>query len=688
MATAYNFTVAPPPLAALVNVVGFLLGTALYGLLLGTVLRTGATWPVRGGGPAPSRLILLTAVLGLIWNLGSLWIQIVDVALLAPATRLIFGAAVGALGFLPAVVVHSMLVPLPASAGEPEATRRIAAPPGTAWIATAYALSATAALVQAVAAVTRAPLPAPAGLWLLTAGFVALVATLVARAPAVTREGRPLWVLALSIFAVSALHLGHHTGRESWPTELVGHHASLPLAVAILLRDYRFALADIFLKRALALTLVVLAVAIVHVTIGLRWLPTADVAVTTYLLVLVLAAVLLQEPARAFGTWLVDTVVLRRPDTSAVIRAVEAELGGVADAGAIPAIAATRLGAALTAAWIETREIVDPVHPHDLGTRVLAGADAARFIAGTRTRRVDGTDPDAPPRAPLAAIVAVPTVDLPLHVWCVGPLTGGRRWLSDDVALAESVAFLTARRLDALRVADERYAAALRERQIVQLATEAELRALRAQLNPHFLFNALTTIGYLIQVAPGRAQSTLMRLTSLLRGVLRRSTTEFSRLGDEIALVQAYLEIEEARFEERLRVRIAVDAALHDVMIPSLLLQPLVENAVKHGIAPLAAGGEVEVRAELADARPDGQAVLRITVRDSGVGHTAATPFEPPGEGLGLTNVAQRLRAHFGDAAALTIDGAPGAGTTVRLALPVRAPRPDLAAPATARRPE
>ncbi len=280
----------------------------------------------------------------------------------------------------------------------------------------------------------------------------------------------------------------------------------------------------------------------------------------------------------------------------------------------------------------------------------------------------------------------MPTVDAPLHVWCVGPLTGGRRWLSDDVALAESVAFIAARRLDALRVADERYAAALRERQIGQLATEAELRALRAQLNPHFLFNALTTIGYLIQVAPAKAQSTLMRLTSLLRGVLRRSTTEFSRLGDEVALVQAYLEIEEARFEERLRVRIAVDAALHDVMIPSLLLQPLVENAVKHGIAPLAAGGDVEVRAELADLRPDGHAMLRVTVRDSGVGHVAPSRLDPPGEGLGLANVAQRLRAHFGDAASLAIEGAPGAGTMVRLALPVRAPRADLAAPAAARR--
>lgn len=677
---------APPPLAALVNVVGFLLGTALYGLLLGTVLRTGAHAAVPGATSAPSRLLLLTGLLGLTWNLGSLWIQIVDPTLLAASTRGIYGAAVGALGFLPAVVVHSVLAPLPASSGGPRPEGAGRALP---WIAAAYALSAAAALVQAIAAGSGAPLPAPAALWLLTGGFVALVLALLLIAPGVAREGRPLWVLSLSIFAVSALHLGQHTGREAWPTELVGHHASMPLAVAILLRDYRFALADIFLKRAVALTLVVVAIAAAHVTIGLHWLgPNADVVVTTYVLGLVLAAVLLHEPARAFGAWLVDSVVLRRPDTSAVVRAVETELSALTAPAAIPAIAAARLGAALDAGWIEAREVIGAVRPRDVGARVLAGGDAARFIAATPTRAIDGGDPDAPPRAPLAAIVAVPTVDAPLYVWCVGPLTGGRRWLSDDVALAESVAFIAARRLDALRVDDERYAAALRERQIGQLATEAELRALRAQLNPHFLFNALTTIGYLIQVAPAKAQSTLMRLTSLLRGVLRRSTTEFSRLGDEIALVQAYLEIEEARFEERLRVRIAVDATLHDVMIPSLLLQPLVENAVKHGIAPLAAGGEVEVRAALGERRPDGHATLRLVVRDSGVGHAAPGPFDPPGEGLGLANVAQRLRAHFGDAAALAIDGSPGAGTVVELTLPVRVPRADLVTPAAAGRPE
>src|SRR5690606_7504919 len=106
-----------------------------------------------------------------------------------------------------------------------------------------------------------------------------------------------------------------------------------------------------------------------------------------------------------------------------------------------------------------------------------------------------------------------------------------------------------------------------------------------AQVNPHFLFNALTTIGYLIETAPPRALSTLMRLTALLRGLLHRDG-EFTTLGREMDIVADYLDIERERFEERLAVRMVVPPELRSAEIPSLVVQPLVENAVKHGVAP------------------------------------------------------------------------------------------------------
>jgi len=123
------------------------------------------------------------------------------------------------------------------------------------------------------------------------------------------------------------------------------------------------------------------------------------------------------------------------------------------------------------------------------------------------------------------------------------------------------MAVVAARRIDAIRMTNERYEREIREREIGKLATEAELRALRAQINPHFLFNALTTIGYLIQTAPPRALQTLLRLTTLLRGVLR-SEGEFTTLGRELEVIESYLDIERARFDERLRVTIDVPAEL------------------------------------------------------------------------------------------------------------------------------
>jgi sensor histidine kinase YesM len=262
----------------------------------------------------------------------------------------------------------------------------------------------------------------------------------------------------------------------------------------------------------------------------------------------------------------------------------------------------------------------------------------------------------------------IPTAEAPRYLLAVTDLTGGRRLLSDDVATLETVGLVVARRIDTIRITRERYERELREQEIEKLASEAELRALRAQINPHFLFNALTTIGYLIQTTPARALETLMRLTSLLRGVLR-SEGEFTTLGRELDIVEAYLDIEHARFEHRLRVRFDVAPGLRDLRVPPLLLQPLVENAVKHGIAPLRDGGEVVVSAQLAPAGAQ-PAMLTLTVRDTGAGSTPEELERRQRSGVGLQNVERRLSCQYGERARLTADTAPGRGTTVTIVLP------------------
>ena len=239
--------------------------------------------------------------------------------------------------------------------------------------------------------------------------------------------------------------------------------------------------------------------------------------------------------------------------------------------------------------------------------------------------------------------------------------------------MLSAVAVMAGRRIDGLRLGRERYARQTREREIAQLMTEAELRALRAQLNPHFLFNALTTIGYLIQAAPERAVDTLLQLTTLLRAVLRPEG-EFTTLGRELELVDAYLAIERARFEDRLRVTVDVPVECREVRVPSLLIQPLVENAIKHGIAPARAGGEVVIAARLVDG--DGPAtpgarrrVLTVTVRDAAAS-SAGRGRRRWTRGVGLTSVERRLACHYGTAGSLQIHtDAPGV-TVVEVTLP------------------
>jgi len=192
----------------------------------------------------------------------------------------------------------------------------------------------------------------------------------------------------------------------------------------------------------------------------------------------------------------------------------------------------------------------------------------------------------------------------------------------------------------------------------------------RAQVNPHFLFNALTTIGYLIETAPPRALNTLMQLTALLRGVLR-SEGEFTTLGRELELVEHYLKIEHERFEERLRVGIDVPQALRHHRIPTLVLQPLVENAIKHGVAPSKAGGDVAVTARLV-ADGSGEA-LHLAVRNTGAPLHAAGE-RAPGEHVGVENVRRRLAGHYGVQARLTLAAEAGGGTVAELIIPIATP--------------
>ena len=268
--------------------------------------------------------------------------------------------------------------------------------------------------------------------------------------------------------------------------------------------------------------------------------------------------------------------------------------------------------------------------------------------------------------------MTVPTTDKPQYILSIRDLAGGRRLLSDDIAMLERGALLVARRIDAVRSMQERYRRDVQEQEMRKLAAEAELRALRAQVNPHFLFNALTTIGYLIQTAPERALGTLMRLSGILRSVLR-SGEEFITIGEELDLIEAYLDIERARFEDRLRVLIDVPWELRRIRIPALVIQPLVENAIKHGISESLTGGEVRIsaRPQQTGSSEEVQSVL-VSISDTGPGATNVVLERRKARGLGLLNVEERLQRYGSGPAPVTIKSTPGIGTTVEIRIPLQ----------------
>ncbi len=589
----------------LVNTVGHCGGAVIFGMLLYFFL---ANW--RRGREERAKLPVIAAALAFLWNIGSL------VALgtgprggLAP--DIIVAASFSVLSLLPAVLLHISL----------ESERRPAWRP--IWIG-GYVLSSSAIILHIADLATGRPSLHFAALLLVTIGFAVLTAISVLfelRQKNRAATSRLVGAMVLFLFAISFTHFGADHGHQVWSREIALHHAGIPLALFVLLQNYRFLLLDAFLRFIVNATLAAAAV-----LASIRIVESADRgALRTHpfdagLLFAggCLLLTLFVYVRNRIQSWLTSVVFLR----SNVEDALELLLKLVRAA--------------------QDESIYLPS-----ATEVIAGfVRAARF--------------DLSERAPVDDQAAWVQAVVPLRfsrgdAWylLLGPREGGRRYLSEDFAA-----------LMRLGAAVVEHVEQLRSIQMQGLVSQAELRALQAQINPHFFFNALNTLYGTIDRGNADARRLVLNLADVFRYLLRSDRT-LIEIEEELRIVRAYLEIEQLRLGSKLRTEINVDGAALRAMIPLLSVQPLVENAVKHGVAPRTGTGFV--RLDII-AQPE---MLSVTVSNSGECDSSALTASRVDGGIGLANVRRRLELHYGEESSFLAEVEDGV-TTVGFLLPLK----------------
>ena len=289
-----------------------------------------------------------------------------------------------------------------------------------------------------------------------------------------------------------------------------------------------------------------------------------------------------------------------------------------------------------------------------------AGRHAERVLADGQTVVLSGPavecdDPDCPIRtAVIAPVISDERV--------IGALSAyGRSTSAGLVRATDEVAAWVSSQVELAELDRER-----------TRAIEAELRALRAQISPHFIYNSLAAIASFVRTDPERARELLLEFADFTRYAFRRGG-EFTTLADELTNVERYLELERARFGDRLQVTLLVAPEVLSVAVPFLVLQPLVENAVRHGLEGKSGVGRVVISAQ------DVGSEAHLAVEDDGLGSDpevvrAVLSGESTSDSVGLGNVDARLRQVYGDAHGLVVETAPGAGTKVSFRVPKFAP--------------
>ncbi len=599
----------------LINSIGHTAGVLLFGLVVFLLLRD---WRAEG------RLSLTAAALAFTWNAGSL------LALGLPKQDSLMTAVITTLNFstlslLPAVLLHVAL----------QGRHR--------WIVvTGYAVSACAILLHLGELFSPdVGLHQPALVVIaLGFGFLAVISFFRLR----KRDhlaGASEWIslICLLLFTTSFLHFNPQHVSAPWASEVTWHHIGIPLALIVLLQDYRFLLLDTFARFLVNFGLASLYIASLLV-VNQRFrlweaIQHGTFLAGIYLVLLCVSLILFAYFRNASQGWM-SRVIFRRQSTDNC-RKVIAELA-TAERSEEDLLrrASQEVARHLGARHFAVR--AGPVEPNGMERPSV-------LFRGERPGDSERESFSAEAQLP----VRFSSGDSRYLIF--GPRLGGRRYLSEDL---EDMRLLGSAIVEQV----ERF----RAEELKRLVSQAELRALQAQINPHFLFNALNTLYGTIDRGSYIARRTVLNLADIFRYVLQ-SDRAVIQLSEEVKIVQAYLEIEALRLGERLQTELVIDESARSAMIPILSIQPLIENAVKHGISGKSGGGRVSLKAEKSFGG------LRVTVEDTGVGFEGSSGNQDGKTSVGIENVRRRLLLCHGPEADLHIQSS-SSGTKVTFFLP------------------
>jgi two-component system, LytTR family, sensor kinase len=602
----------------LINILGHTTGTLIFVIFL-VLLYSARGW----SGGRGRYLSGLAASLSLAWNVGSLVVLAVP-GLPPGAVALVVAASFSVLSLLPAVLLHISI----------EDKRLIGA---------GYFLSAIAVVMHFREINEEGAVLHQRALLLITVGFLLLTGVAVFRAAfrtdavGASAGTRILAAMCLALFATSFVHFGAGHAGQAWSSELVVHHAGIPLALFVLLQDYRFVLLDAFIRFLANCFLAALLTALVIVAafrlIRVDRVPEDALHKAVLLISVGLFLVLFAWLRNQVQAWLTYAVFRRGGVTALASRVKDSPPFSNAEQY-------LDWAAAVIAAAVRTKDyaVVDQnelVAAPDLRFPVLAHA-----LSGVDSSRQWGW---------AEALLPLRLGQGNVKVILIGRRQGGQRYLGEDLEALANAALEITERVESLR-----------RQEMSRLVTQAELRALQSQINPHFLFNALNTLFGTIPREAGEARRIVLNLSEIFRYCLQ-SEKVFVSLAQEMQIVRAYLEIEQLRLGGRLNVELQIDEAALDVPIPALSVQPLVENAIKHGIAPRTEPGYVRIQVEL------GREEVAIIVENSSLGAVAENCT---GTGLGLQNVRRRLEICYGPKAVLSLTPNPQ-NTTATLSIPI-----------------